>query len=406
VVDDIHYFVPDFLDSIIVKGSVTGFDRFVSDQMMIEKLHKDRKVSTKLVYVSEANSSTALQNFCYEVLSAAGRQDLNMLPRVSKAADLTVDKDFYGKTYAELAGNPKVYDVADTFGEMISEDNPEILNSPRLLKHLIKQSEKNRRKIDYDLFKDRETAKGIVRGRTPTTAQVVQLFYNKAGEVTTEFYRNIYDISQDLEGKTSETMKDMTYAQEEMNRNLESVKESWGRIRDVSVPIIVKTDLRCKVINIPVGEDLDAALQKHKRLSEDMEYSNPHQIGYVKDHLSNTISISRKIPDAIREEREALKRADLRCKSEKAQYTTKMCDIQSTLEHYKAVLKSKVGLEIYPAVYKEVKESALARVSLNPTFFSSSDTNQIMGIISDPKSIIRRVNPHTIDLIMNLDVIG
>jgi len=172
VLDDVHYFLPDFVNNVIVKGSVTQFDRFVGSLQQINSLLRKRpKIGSALVYVTDTHGFRVLRDAFNSILTAADREDLtSLLPNLphnntATKFEIGLDTEFFGKTYAFAGGNIDFYNAALSFGELIREDTGLLGTNARLLRHSIGQVRSFKEQMDMRFFEDQDVAKSILKGQ-------------------------------------------------------------------------------------------------------------------------------------------------------------------------------------------------------------------------------------------------
>jgi len=210
VVDDVHYFFPEFVENVFRKGSVRYFDAFVRqlidiNKPMLQEMEKPSgsRKSKSLVYVSDTFSFGALKSSYDKLLFAANRGDLiQLLPDLTKKGsswsklEIDLDGEFYGKTYAAAGGDPALYDAAFAFGNRIREETGILATNPRYLKMLIGSLKESGAQLDPLFFRDAKFMSVLLSGD------------HKAAEINRIYNERLEDIAQRLVSDSHRMIKD------------------------------------------------------------------------------------------------------------------------------------------------------------------------------------------------------
>jgi hypothetical protein len=408
VVDDVHYFVPDCIDGVLVKGSVQCFDRFVTDLFNIDCLFHDPQFSSTLVYISDTHSTAALQKFFDGVLSSADRTDLStLLPRVTKtnSPKITIGKEFYGKTYAVLGGNINQYNAAETFGDVMKEENPNLVVNSRLLKHVIKSVRPFSHQINYKIFADDEIAKSIVRGESITPDSIVKQIYKRAEGITTELYQQ---LETERCKAFSEVRPMIDFISDERKYSNEDFDKTENITKDIVESIDKKsrrTDLGERTVSISQERSLLENSRNHESFAQTFSELTLDSSNRFNAQIKRFYPIFSRMKYELGHGSKTLKEVHQNLEKATADYKRKIRNTSEGLDYYKKVLNKPQKLEKYQSIYAEVKKSAEEFISKSPIMFTTTDTKKIKNIIDNPQEAISRINPHTIDLIRSLDLI-
>lgn len=219
VMDDVHYFFPDFVENVFRKGSVRYFDNFVRQLIEINKpmLREERngpngRKSKSLVYVSDTFSFQALKSSYDKLLFAANRGDLiQLLPDLTKKGgswsklEMDLDGEFYGKTYATAGGDPALYDAALAFGNKISEETGLLATNPRYLKMLIGGLKESGAQLDPLFFKNAKVM-SVLLSKAPGIGEINVVYNEKLEEIAQRFVSDSHRTIEDARDRISKVL--------------------------------------------------------------------------------------------------------------------------------------------------------------------------------------------------------
>jgi len=413
VVDDIHYFVPDFIGDVFIKGSVTYFDKFVNDLWNIYRLYKDRHFKSVLIYVSDTHSLPALQRCFDKILFKAGRGDLiKLFPKVSgrgtisSSYEIEVDKEFYGKTYAKLRGNIRLYDTANIFGSLIEKETGILTTNPRLLKYLIRLIRKYGRRIDTKLFIDDEIATKIVRGELVNPTEVIDHIYKRASELVKEFYSHLENSRLEAIGALKRLSLELPESQKIFERKFLGIEKSTEKMIKSLERQGKKTDLGEELYTIPTTEDMVKEWEVHAKVASSLSSLISDTSNKIAQPIGSFTKASRNFEYVMRNENIILEKLGRDVERLSRSYRTRLEDVKDGLKSHKKVLEKSKRLDKYPKIYVEVKNWVENFTSKQPILFTTLDTERIKNLLDDPREAIRRINPFTIDVIRNLEILA
>jgi hypothetical protein len=413
-VDDVSYFVPDFVERIFIKGkgSIECFDKFVSSLLNIQEVFKEKGLKSVLVYVSDSHSLSSLREVFTRILYAADRNDLiELLPKISKSKssgvstpfEICVDREFYGKTYAMAGGNIELYRVADIFGNAIQEESGILASNPRLLRSLIKMITNYSGQINFRLFENDEIAKMIVKGQLVTSKDIAGHLYRRAGEVIAEFYSNFYD----LETKVVDELEELYYKRltPDLEKSIDDMIKSLGGdgVGPPSGPY-----------PIPLNVDLVEIWRMERRYANRTAsriFGLNKKISTWTRGLGKETADTEKLMKDIDLQREVVDKnrtlAELGedVKNLIRNYSRKIKDIKDVLDYYNRILENPQELSKHHSMYAGVKKEVIDLVSTQPSLFSTTDIAHVKTMIDNPSEAIKKINPHTIRLISEMELL-
>lgn len=451
VLDDIHYFVPDFVTNVFQKGSVTQLDRFTQSLMRINGLLRGKNIMSVLLYVSDTHLFHTLRRIYDKLASGADRYDLlELLPRVSGSLstsshplEIMLDNEFYGKTYAVAGGNKDFYTAARVFGSLMRDETGIFADNPRMLKYIIRQVTGLGNQMDLGLFREDKLITRILKREIIDEETAKMFFYENVGDSIREFYdelsgycSGVLDDFRRLNVVGGYRMKNISKASKKLSISNEAVIRRLGTIRsDRNLTAKKLSNLLNRIFEYseekslnyeaPLSASISSEWRRHKRYSA-RRYNEATKFFNDIVMLVNDFNVaSADIETAIEnmKKNETIKKSLRRNKQIEAskinsirelienipkltsETVDEMKQIEKNLDEFVLAIRNPEVLEKHRRAYITVRDVAQVFASSHPNLFSSSESAEVKKLLDDPDEAIRRVNPHTIDLISNLELI-
>lgn len=407
VVDDILYFFPDFQKNVLVKGNISYLDNFIKQLINMSSPTRQRGVEATLVYVSDTHSFDALKKSYDNILFAAKRGDLvKLLPDIqprrgnNPQVEMILDSEFYGKTYAYLGGDIKVYKAAELFADIINRNTGMITKSPRLLRKIIKETKDFLPQIELKIFQDPNiTAK--IFNREIRTKQEIDRYYDeelrKAHQKLKEvIIRGVEEENTRLQGITTYLKQGQSNMDNliSMIKNT-TVKETLNELDGLSEKI------RYSFRAWPAKNPQEWVL-------EEKEITNKVEEGTSKVR-NNLASSAEGVSKYIRSLTKGM--YDMVNHVYTLRRTVRRAYKEFQVEGANILLNLKYYLELPDSIFNQTKVYDSFLVSIqnyiknNLETVKTYDTQNVKDIIDRPEDVIRNFNPHTINLISNLSPI-
>ena len=468
VIDDILYFLPELVSNVIVRGSVSQFDKFVGKMQYVNDLAtRSGRSGSVVVYVSDTYGLRTLQKALGKILLAAERSDLaSVLPTLARQNkprryETSVGTEFFAQTYALAGGGIEDYNAALFFGDQIKEDSGLFGTNARLMRYLIDQVRLHKGNTDARFFADQDLAKKIFRGESITSKDIDDDFQSRLGDSFEGLedavsgpiqltYQNFSDLREESV-KWQEAVSPLvrlakgsglSYAEVDQfaetlfrdeirlkNPHLPSFPE--GRIEtaeDIAQRIeVAKTASKMVVEKISetrqkleserkklaestignyVMRSLDVFVEQHNNLTHDPFNEIDRSLFYKvspffarKDvnSLDELVAARSKIIDVTQLFMDSVIKAN----------ETEARRLFDLLHFYQAVVENPSAIQSYQVAYKQIRQAAEEYAAKQPIIFSATTPERILArkFVNSPDEFISKMNPHTIDLIRNLEVI-
>jgi hypothetical protein len=247
-------------------------------------------------------------------------------------------------------------------------------------------------------------ATGIVKGELLTKEDIVKYMYKDASEQTTDFLWELDNIrssaSNQLSSLETELSEPRNVIEKELGNITVSLIESKNLVDNTERKTLVDTPYV-----MPLNRDFNERWKNNRRKAEIMHKIILGSYEKVKRHNTAFSSSAKKIEKSLRNNGKSLENLDKQASSLARDYERRMENIGDTLNYYNNLLSKPQRLGSYQKIYAKVKKSAEDFVAANSILFSTTDTSQIKDMIENPRQVINRINPHTIDLIRNLYII-
>jgi hypothetical protein len=248
-------------------------------------------------------------------------------------------------------------------------------------------------------------AKKITRGEIVSLEDVTDHFYKGVGELTTEFYNQLEMNRCQALQETMPILEEIEGIRKNTEEKFDAAKSVTKLVAESLDKMNSKTDLKEREVKVPSQESILENWKTHKiagkELSNLLLESSQRVVKPASDFYSTFVNMN----SLMRRGRRELKAIQTNVDKINRGYERLIRYKNEGLEYYKKVLNKPQKLEKYPRIYAEVKKSAEDFVSKNPVMFTTTDTKKIKNIIDNPQESISRINPHTIDLIRNLELI-
>jgi hypothetical protein len=388
IIDDIHYFLPDFHQNVLVEGNVGNLDRFVQNLIDMTSFYLEEPTNTTMVYVSDTLSYEALRKIYDKMLFAAGRGDLiKLLPDVTSkgvggSPHLSLDSEFYGKTYTLLKGKPEIYKTASMFAEIMEEDTGMLARNPRILKQIIDTVDKHGLEIDDRFNKNWNLAKLIYRGEI-TGQYGLDIYYFKERERLFDTYfsgnmvENVISMKRELNNLSKE-VTDIAYRFKEA-ADYSKLSENFNEKIELDIKNLKRSAYQSV---IEIGNSASKKLLKK-------EYAI---LNKMKREISRTNNI-------LLESDRSIKKLAMEIKNLSDNFQETLSESKAEQEHY---------LELVPLMlnehnkYKILLDASKNYIGDKIGTVTLSDVSNIKAMIEDPDKILENINKNTISLISNL----
>lgn len=332
VFDDIHYSIPKFLHNVFVKGSVRFFDNFNAAMVKLNKFIKNYP-SSMLIYISDNYGFKPIRDAYFEVLFAAGRSDLiRLIPGIpTKSNEISIDNEFYARTFSILGGNPKTYEVASRFGEVLELEHNKLFTTPRALKILIGELS-NIQTEETPIFHDLNIFGKIIRNEIKNKENLVKHFDQKVHDelmryrdaIVTEYTGEMYvykervlNAFQSVVSTYEKILDRLSYIVENHPElTMLTEKDEFGYSisalhslinSSVSTESAIKSELRAifdvnsMELNIPnVSGDIDGIWHSGSRLIESDIARRINKINISLNQLDSLLKSSKGLSNSIR----------------------------------------------------------------------------------------------------------
>jgi archaellum component FlaC len=393
VLEDIHYFLPDLIDDIL-KGKLSPLDNYIGELIKINKLMEEGP--SILIYVSDEHSLEFLRSIISNIAEISGWDELSRLlfppsPKSRPCYQRKIDEEFFGKTYALLKGDIKLYNVWNV-ATKISEEKiktelgyPVSVRTPRMFKVLMRKLGKIEKEL-LKLYEDplfieallQDSVEEFFESLNKTKEETIQKMYRELGEILLQFRKELNKSEEEmnkLENKIRGYKTDLKELREKVNmwnENIEALANehgvlgNWENILNAVVEhkIEVKNRFIKRYKEEKIHEGLKREIQNQTKLFQD----------FLEDLESTANTYKRKVENL----------------DEKIKYYTELYSIVKKNWPYAT---SKVR-----EICEKVEEIALNVIKENPILFSRQDVDKLRELL-DLDKMWEMVNKNSILLL-------